>query len=87
MCPNADAGLTCCQAEDLANRDSALYERIDRIFSLQQPQRVLNMKTLGATMGDKTRPPGNGGYSLRLSTMSRVPTTFAATSARCTAFW
>lgn len=61
MRPNADPGLTCCQDEDVANRDSALYERIDMIFSFQQPQRVLNMKVLGATMGDKTRPPGNGG--------------------------
>ncbi|MDH4166287.1 MAG: hypothetical protein OEV90_07735 [Gammaproteobacteria bacterium] len=61
MRPNAGSGLTCCQGEDLINRDSALYERIDMIFSFQQPQRVLDMKVLGATMGDKTRPPGDGG--------------------------
>lgn len=31
------------------------------IFALPQPSHVLNMKLLGNTMGDKTRPPGNGG--------------------------
>lgn len=61
MRPNPGPGLTCCQVEDLTNRDSVLYERIDVIFSFEQPQRVLNMKVLGATMGDKTRPPGDGG--------------------------
>jgi endonuclease/exonuclease/phosphatase family metal-dependent hydrolase len=61
MRPNPGPGLTCCEAEDLTNRDSALYERIDIIFSFEKPQRVLNMKVLGATMGEKTRPPGNGG--------------------------
>ena len=61
MRPNPGWGLTCCQTEDLTNRDSVLYERIDMIFSLELPRRVLNMKVLGTTMGDKTRPPGNGG--------------------------
>ena len=61
MRPNPEPGVTCCQAEDLTNRGSVLYERIDMIFSFELPQRVLNMKVLGATMGDKTRPPGNGG--------------------------
>ena len=59
--PRDNPGLTCCQAEDLANRRTELYERIDMIFSLPQPSHVLNMKILGNTMGDKTRPPGNGG--------------------------
>jgi len=54
-------GLTCCQAEDLTNRRSALYERIDMVFSLQRPAKVLNMRLLGNTMGEKTRPPGHGG--------------------------
>jgi hypothetical protein len=61
MRPHADAGPSCCQAEDLTNRQSALYERIDMIFSLTRPSHVLDMKLLGNTMGDKTRPPGNGG--------------------------
>ncbi len=54
-------GLTCCQSEDLANRRSALYERVDMIFSWIPPSHVLDMRLLGDTMGDKTRPPGNGG--------------------------
>jgi endonuclease/exonuclease/phosphatase family metal-dependent hydrolase len=59
--PHDAAGLTCCQAEDLANRRTDLYERIDMIFTLPRPSQVLNMKVLGNKRGDKTRPPGNGG--------------------------
>ena len=59
--PHDDSGLTCCQSEDLANRQTEMYERIDMIFSLPAPSHVLNMKLLGNTMGDKTRPPGHGG--------------------------
>jgi hypothetical protein len=54
-------GFTCCQEEDLSNRQSTLYERIDLVFSLTPPSRVVDMKLLGITMGDKTRPPGRGG--------------------------
>lgn len=54
-------GFTCCQAVDLSNRRSELYERIDLIWSLRRPARVVDMKLIGNTMGDKTRPPGNGG--------------------------
>jgi hypothetical protein len=54
-------GLTCCQDEDLSNRRTGVYERIDMIFSLPRPSKVLNMRLLGNKMGDKTRPPGNGG--------------------------
>lgn len=61
MRPRAEAGFTCCQAETLDNRASALYERIDMIFTLTRPRQVLDMKLLGVTMGDKTRPSGNGG--------------------------
>jgi hypothetical protein len=57
----ADEGFSCCQSEDLTNRKSALYERIDMVFSLTRPSHVLDMKLLGVTLGDKTRPPGNGG--------------------------
>jgi hypothetical protein len=59
--PHDASGVSCCQAEDLANRRTDLYERIDMIFSLTRPSQVLDMKLLGNTMGDKTRPPGNGG--------------------------
>jgi endonuclease/exonuclease/phosphatase family metal-dependent hydrolase len=61
MRPQADDGLSCCQSESLTNRKSALYERIDMIFTLTQLPRVLDMKLLGDTMGDKTRPAGNDG--------------------------
>ena len=59
--PARGDGLTCCQAEDLANRRTELYERVDMIFSLPLPAKVLNMRLLGSTMGEKTRPPGNSG--------------------------
>lgn len=59
--PHEESGLSCCQAEDLANRRTNVYERIDMVFSLTRPAHVLNMKLLGNTMGDKTRPSGNGG--------------------------
>lgn len=59
--PRSDAGLSCCQFEDLTNRKSEMYERIDMIFSIPRPARVLDMKLLGNTMGDKLRPPGAGG--------------------------
>lgn len=61
LSPHPDEGLSCCQAEDLLKRRPALYERIDMIFSLTPPTRVVDMKVLGNTMGDKTRPSGNGG--------------------------
>ena len=61
MRPQQGDGFTCCQAEDLSNRQSALYERIDMVFSLVPLVRVVDMKLLGISMGDKTRPPGRGG--------------------------
>jgi endonuclease/exonuclease/phosphatase family metal-dependent hydrolase len=61
MRPQGGDGFSCCQAEDLSNRRLLLYERIDLIFSLTPPRLVLDMRLLGETMGDKTRPPGNGG--------------------------
>lgn len=54
-------GMTCCEAADLANRRTEAYERIDMVFSRPRPSRVVNMRLLGDSMGDKTRPPGNGG--------------------------
>ena len=54
-------GLTCCEAEDLMNRRTDAYERIDMIYSYPRPARVVDMKLLGENIGDKTIPPGNGG--------------------------
>lgn len=38
--PGKPRGLTCCEAADLSNDTSILYERIDVIFTLQPPMRV-----------------------------------------------
>lgn len=51
-------GYTCCQDEDLANRRSNLYERIDMIFSLMPPKQVKHARLLGDSIASKTRPPG-----------------------------
>jgi endonuclease/exonuclease/phosphatase family metal-dependent hydrolase len=51
-------GYTCCQDEDLANRRSNLYERIDLIFSLMPPKQVKHARLLGDSIASKTRPPG-----------------------------
>jgi endonuclease/exonuclease/phosphatase family metal-dependent hydrolase len=59
--PQGGDGLTCCNDEDLTNRRPQFTERIDLIFSLTRPARVLDMRVLGDRMGDKTRPPGRGG--------------------------
>jgi hypothetical protein len=53
-------GNSCCQDEDLANHKSALYERIDIIFSLDAPKQVLQARLLGESVADKTWPPGLG---------------------------
>lgn len=53
-------GMSCCQDEDLGNHRSALYERVDLIFSLAVPRKVLNARLLGEAVADKTWPPGLG---------------------------
>lgn len=70
----SDEGLTCCQAEDLTNRKSALYERIDLIFSLTPPSRVQDARLLGKSQDDKTRPStGDGLWSLDHAAYAEVP--------------
>lgn len=59
--PHSKPGFTCCQAEDLTNGRSELYERIDMIFSLPQPSHVMDVKLLGNKKRDKTDPPPHGG--------------------------
>jgi endonuclease/exonuclease/phosphatase family metal-dependent hydrolase len=59
--PHPKPGLTCCQAEDLTNGRSELYERIDMIFSLPRPAHVMDVKLLGNKNRDKTEPPPHGG--------------------------
>jgi len=58
--PGRLAGYTCCQLEDLSNRKSALYERVDMIFSLDIPKKVKKVRVVGATVSDKTWPHGLG---------------------------
>ncbi|MGZ8375529.1 MAG: endonuclease/exonuclease/phosphatase family protein [Nitrospira sp.] len=59
--PHPKPGLTCCQAEDLTNGRSELYERIDMIFSLPRPSHVMDVKLLGNKKRDKTDRPPHGG--------------------------
>ena len=61
MRPQGGPGYSCCEAEKLDNRQSALYERIDLVLSRTPPARVTDMRVLGTTMGQKTRPPGRAG--------------------------
>jgi exonuclease III len=51
-------GFTCCQAENLLNRKSELYERIDLIFSRQEPAWVKDMHVVGISQPDKTLQHG-----------------------------
>ena len=53
-------GFSCCQDEDLGNHQSALYERIDIIFSQTAPEKVLDARLLGQSVADKTWPKGFG---------------------------
>jgi hypothetical protein len=53
-------GFSCCQDEDLGNHQSALYERIDIIFSQTAPEKVLDARLLGESVADKTWPKGFG---------------------------
>ena len=58
--PGAVPGLTCCQAENLSNHKSALYERVDLIWSLELPAKVKQARVVGANVSDKTPPAGKG---------------------------
>jgi hypothetical protein len=58
--PGNVAGLSCCQAEDLLNRESILYRRVDLIFTQQLPARVRNVRLIGEVAADRLAPPGRG---------------------------
>lgn len=51
--PGKPAGFTCCEAADLSNGESELYERIDVIFSLYPPAGV-KANVLNNNPEDKT---------------------------------
>ncbi|MFO1392536.1 MAG: hypothetical protein U1F09_02050 [Steroidobacteraceae bacterium] len=53
-------GYSCCQLEDLSNKSSMLYERIDLVWSLTKPSKVLDARLIGTTPAFKTWPPGQG---------------------------
>lgn len=53
-------GLSCCHFENLSNQQSALFERIDMIFTLDVPHRVKKARVLGGNVSDKVSPPGLG---------------------------
>lgn len=52
-------GFTCCQAENLLNKRSDLYERIDFIFSREKPAMVQGIRVVGVRQPDKTGWPFN----------------------------
>ncbi|MDX1374624.1 MAG: hypothetical protein R3357_03610 [Burkholderiales bacterium] len=58
--PGKVSGVTCCQAANLANHKSALYERIDLIWSRETPAKVKQARVVGADVSDKTPPAGQG---------------------------
>lgn len=51
--PGNPDGYTCCQEEDLVNRKSVLSERVDLIFSSEEPEKV-KVHLVGDKMPDKT---------------------------------
>jgi len=53
-------GFSCCQAPDLLNRSSELYERVDLILSLSPPRKVQEARLLGESISDKTPPISMG---------------------------
>lgn len=54
--PGNPDGYTCCQQEDLVNRKSVLYERVDLIFSSAEPEKV-KVHLVGNKIPDK-KPSG-----------------------------
>jgi len=58
--PGNVPGLSCCQAADLSNHNSQVYERIDLIWSSDVPWKVKNARVVGETVNFKTKPPGRG---------------------------
>jgi hypothetical protein len=67
--PDDLPGFSCCQGiseeeggdpGNLLNHQSNLVERIDVIFSLEEPSKVKKARVLGAKVSSKTLPPGHG---------------------------
>jgi hypothetical protein len=58
--PGDVLGLTCCQDENLLNRESMLTRRIDLIFTREEPRTVKDARLIGAVAADRLAPPGRG---------------------------
>ena len=56
--PGDVLGLTCCQAEDLMNRESMMTRRIDLIFTREDPRTVKDARLIGEVAADRLGPPG-----------------------------
>ena len=56
--PGDVLGLTCCQAEDLMNRESMMTRRIDLIFTREEPRTVKDARLIGEVAADRLGPPG-----------------------------
>ncbi len=68
--PGKPAGLTCCQAANLLNPDSILYERVDVIFTSEPPVGKVKVNLVGNGEADKTPsglwPSDHAGVMTRL---------------------
>jgi hypothetical protein len=53
-------GMSCCQDEDLGNRKSVLYERVDLLWSSVAPTKVQDARLLGESISNKTKPIAMG---------------------------
>jgi hypothetical protein len=56
--PGDVLGLTCCQADDVMNRESMLTRRVDLIFAREEPRTVRDARLIGAVAADRLGPPG-----------------------------
>jgi hypothetical protein len=56
--PGNVLGLTCCQAEDLMNRESMMTRRIDLMFTRDEPRLVKDARLIGEVAADRLGPPG-----------------------------
>ena len=56
--PGDVLGLTCCQAEDLMNRESMMTRRIDLILTREEPRKVKDARLIGTGASYRLGPPG-----------------------------
>ena len=67
--PGSPKGFTCCQDDGLLNTESALYERVDLIFSSDEPKSV-KVNVVGDNSSDMTPsglwPSDHAGVAARM---------------------